>query len=78
MTFSNIVKEIHASHCEYDVLAYLAKWANQENDRVLMENCELRSSLNLLKKFNDVKWHNELIGNLTDRSGCKYNDRSSC
>ena len=64
MTYHEILKEIHKSHCEHDVFLYLSKWMNQENDRILMENCELRSSLSLLKKFNDAKWHDELIGAL--------------
>ena len=64
MTYHEILKEIHKVHCEHDVFLYLSKWMNQENDRILMENCELRSSLDLLKKFNDAKWHDELIGAL--------------
>ena len=67
MTCHEILKEIHKVHCEYDVLLYLSKWINQENDRILMENCELRSSLDLLKKFNDAKWHDELIGALVGK-----------
>lgn len=67
MTYHEILREIHQSHCEYDVLIYLSKWMNQENDRILMENCELRSSLDLLKKFNDAKWHDELIEALVEK-----------
>lgn len=67
MTCINIIKEIHKSHCEYDVLVYLSKWISQENDRIFMENCELRSSLDLLKKFNDAKWHDELIKALVEK-----------
>lgn len=67
MTCHEILKEIHKAHCEYDVLLYLSKWINQENNRILMENCELRSSLDLLKKFNDAKWHDELIGALVEK-----------
>ena len=68
MTYHEILKEIHKAHCEHDVLLYLSKWINQENDRILMENCELRSSLDLLKKFNDAKWHDELIGALVEKA----------
>ena len=67
MTYIEILKEIHKSHCEHDVFLYLSKWMNQENDRILMENCELRSSLDLLKKFNDAKWHDELIRTLVEK-----------
>lgn len=67
MTYHEILKEIHKSRCEHDVFLYLSRWMNQENDRILMENCELRSSLSLLKKFNDAKWHDELIGALVGK-----------
>ena len=67
MTYNEILKEIHKSHCEHDVCLYLSNWMNQENDRILMENCELRSSLSLLKKFNDAKWHDELIKALVEK-----------
>jgi hypothetical protein len=69
MTYHEILREIHKSHYEHDVLIYLSKWMNQENDRILIENCELRSSLSLLKKFNDAKWHDELIGALVNENG---------
>ena len=67
MTYHEILKEIHKSHCEHDVFLYLSRWMNQENDRILMENCELRSSLDFLKKFNDAKWHDELISALVEK-----------
>ena len=67
MTYHEILREIHQSHCEHDVFLYLSKWMNQENDRILMENCELRGSLSLLKKFNDAKWHDELISALIEK-----------
>ena len=64
MVFHEIIQEIHNSHCEHDVFIYLSKWMEKENDRLWIENCELRSSLDLLRKFNDAKWHDELIGTL--------------
>ena len=72
MTFPDIVKEIHNSHCEYDMLVYLARWVGQENNRIIMENCELHSSVDLIKKFNDAKWHEEIIDALTERRSVKH------
>lgn len=66
MTFTEIVKEIHKSHCEYLILAYLASWVGQERDRMIIENCELNATLDIIRKFNDARWHDELIGALTE------------
>ena len=66
MTFTEIAKEIHNSHCEYHMLAYLASWVGEDNDRLIIENCKLNASRDLLRKFNDAKWHNELIGTLIE------------
>ena len=64
MTYCDILREIHKAHRERDVFSYLSRWVEQDNDRLLMENCKLRSSLDLIQKFNDQKWNNELLGNI--------------
>ena len=63
----DIINLIHKNKCEYSVCRYLNNWIQTENDRLAMENCELRSSLDLVRKFNDAKWHDELIGALVEK-----------
>lgn len=63
----DIINLIHKNKCEYSVLRYLNNWIQTENDRLILENCEFRSSLDLLRKFNDAKWHDDLIGALVGK-----------
>ena len=62
----DILAEIHKQGIEFDVLDYLARWAQDYNNRKEIENCRLRSSLDLIRKFNDEKWHINVIDSLTE------------
>lgn len=66
MNKCDILTEIHKQGIEFDVLEYLARWAQSCHSRQEMENCRLRSSLDLIRKFNDEKWHINVIDSLTE------------
>ena len=62
----DIFAEIHQHGLEFVVLEYLARWAQDYNNCKEIENCRLRSSLDLIRKFNDEKWHINVIDSLTE------------
>ena len=65
MDFYDIIKEIHKSHCEQKILKYLVDYMELRDERTTLENCELRNNLELIRKFNEAKWNNNLIRTLT-------------
>lgn len=64
MSFHEIISQIHKEHLEGKVILYLLQWIVDYNNRLVMENCDKRSSLDLIKKFNDAKWHIDILGEL--------------
>ena len=66
MDYYEILANIHAGGYEFEVMEYLSRWAKDYSHRKDLENCHLRSSLDLLRKFNDEKWHIRLIDALTE------------
>jgi len=66
MTVSSIIASIHDENLEVEVYSHLSTWLADHYLREVMENCELRSSLSLIKKFNDAKYHHDIISTITD------------
>ena len=65
MDYHEILDNIHAGGYEFDVLEYLSHWVKEYIYHKEIENCHLRSSLDLIKKFNNEKWHFKVIDSLT-------------
>lgn len=60
----DIIAAIHKGGYEFDILEYLVAYVKDRNTRKELESCELRSSLDLIRTFNNKKWHIGLIENI--------------
>lgn len=70
----DILAQIHQRGLEFEVLKYLFRWAQDYSNRLEIENCHLRSSLDLIRKFNNEKWHIGVIDSLADLSTREMQD----
>ena len=61
----DLISAVHAAGCEQQVYQYFSNWMVEHSCNTELENIKLKTSLSLIKDYNDAKWHIKVIDNLT-------------